>query len=283
MSMLLQRQNGGSSAPLFWPGALYPSQRESSAAQLAQLDASPGNHRDVSRLVFDLNTTLIMKVQNSDSVRTILSLRAMSSSSSFFLHSKWASISDCSSIRSLFWRFFWMSCQMQLGEGGLQGWGFWIKTVLGSQRVKPATQWTVPGPLDLLTDTQRGCCTVKSQWCNCLVQKYISLKIMWRDLNFTFQSMLFHVYEAQIVQLVFETWTMIKIQWRCERFLWSGRETETLWQRKPKGPELNVRIIRPLQNRGFVSHNFIQIGLNVQTGKIRTWENGKRLRIFKNC
>lgn len=42
---------------------------------------------------------------------TILSFRAMSSSSSFFLHSKWASIRACSSIRSLFWRFFWMSCR----------------------------------------------------------------------------------------------------------------------------------------------------------------------------
>lgn len=41
---------------------------------------------------------------------TILSFRAISSSSSFFLHSKWASIRPCSSMRSLFWRFFWMSC-----------------------------------------------------------------------------------------------------------------------------------------------------------------------------
>lgn len=46
----------------------------------------------------------------SDSL-TILSFRAISSSSSFFLHSKWASMRACSSIRSLFWRFFWMSCR----------------------------------------------------------------------------------------------------------------------------------------------------------------------------
>lgn len=44
---------------------------------------------------------------------TILSLSAISSSSSFFLCSKWASIRACSSIRSLFWRFFWMSCRTE--------------------------------------------------------------------------------------------------------------------------------------------------------------------------
>lgn len=40
---------------------------------------------------------------------TILSLRATSSSSSFLLASKWLSIKACSSIRSLFCLFFWMS------------------------------------------------------------------------------------------------------------------------------------------------------------------------------
>lgn len=48
---------------------------------------------------------------NSSWRLTILSFRAISSSSSFFLHSKWASIRAWSSIRSLFWRFFWMSCR----------------------------------------------------------------------------------------------------------------------------------------------------------------------------
>ena len=61
----------------------------------------------------------VLSVDRHDSFRqalTIRSLRPMSSSSSFFLHSKWASISDCSSIRSLFWRFFWMSCKKWTDE-----------------------------------------------------------------------------------------------------------------------------------------------------------------------
>ena len=41
---------------------------------------------------------------------TILLTRATSSASSFFLWMKWASIRDCSSVRSFSWRFLWMSC-----------------------------------------------------------------------------------------------------------------------------------------------------------------------------
>lgn len=41
---------------------------------------------------------------------TILLTRAMSSPSSFCLWMKWASIKDCSSVRSFSWRFLWMSC-----------------------------------------------------------------------------------------------------------------------------------------------------------------------------
>lgn len=44
---------------------------------------------------------------------TILLTRAMSSSSSFFLWMKWASIRDCSSDKSFSWRFLWMSCRRQ--------------------------------------------------------------------------------------------------------------------------------------------------------------------------
>lgn len=44
---------------------------------------------------------------------TILLTREMSSSSSFFLWMKWASIRDCSSDRSFSWRFLWMSCHHQ--------------------------------------------------------------------------------------------------------------------------------------------------------------------------
>lgn len=46
---------------------------------------------------------------------TILSLRLMSSSSSFFLLSKWTSIRVCSSIRSFSILFRWMSCKQRFG------------------------------------------------------------------------------------------------------------------------------------------------------------------------
>lgn len=51
-----------------------------------------------------------------DCLRTILSLSAISSSSSFLRASKWLSMRACSSMRSLFCRFFWMSC----GQSGRQ-------------------------------------------------------------------------------------------------------------------------------------------------------------------
>lgn len=66
---------------------------------------------------------------------TILSLRAISSSSSFFRASKWLSMSACSSMRSLFWRFFWMSCER---KGPLLS----HRTLPGP----PCGRCTLPGP-----------------------------------------------------------------------------------------------------------------------------------------
>ncbi len=45
---------------------------------------------------------------------TILLTRAMSSSSSFCLWRKWASIRDCSSVKSFSWRFLWISWEREL-------------------------------------------------------------------------------------------------------------------------------------------------------------------------
>lgn len=138
----------------------------------------------------------------------------------------------------------------QLGEGCLQGWGFWIKTVLGSRGVKPATQWTLP---DLLNSCLRLLQSKATVVLYTEVKGCISLKIMWRKFNFTFQSMLFYVHDAQIVFGTINVDAVSEIQWCCERFLWSVVRN---W--KSLGGNVNPKVskydnyIIPLQNRGLV-------------------------------
>ena len=81
--------------PPAWPAALYPFQRESSAARLAQHDASPGRSKHKASVFFFFFFFFTMCRQEADAlvtwfVSTYLGLGAFDEVLQFFLWERWA-------------------------------------------------------------------------------------------------------------------------------------------------------------------------------------------------
>lgn len=89
----------------------------------------------------------------------------MSSSSSFFLHSKWSSIRVWSSIRSLFWRFFWMSYSRSANQMLPAVVQFqWVNEVVLCHCECGGTRDTSACMEDVFSVTPSGCCMYFRKW-----------------------------------------------------------------------------------------------------------------------